>query len=46
VNEQPAPLANGNRDMKLSWAGRRLTPVMTGAHSRLLSAAGGSPDNG
>jgi hypothetical protein len=46
MNEQPAPLANGSRGMKLSRAGRRLTPVMTGAHSRLLSAAGGSPDNG
>jgi hypothetical protein len=41
VNEQQAPLANGTRGMKLSRAGRRLTRVMTGSHSRLLSAAGG-----
>src|SRR5260221_3527874 len=41
VNEKQTPLANGSRGMKLSRAGRRLTRVLTGTHSRLLSAAGG-----
>jgi deazaflavin-dependent oxidoreductase (nitroreductase family) len=41
MNEQQAPLANGNRGMKLSRTGRRLTRVLTGTHRRLLAAASG-----